>query len=178
MNAQNSKEIIYKMHDIKSCFKNAVKIYPKRKSDDITEKSNVLLFLKNNISNADTAGESDDTKISPKKLMIESRADIPKKKNICIKYKDLVVDSDKSDDSDSHLELALIIKKKRKYTNNPKIKIAKCDNICLHINKIKEEDINNQLNKRISKSCCKVILGSQNKENIFIKRIKRKLFCC
>ena len=177
-NKKNSKEIIYKMHNIKTCFKNAVHIIPKRNSDDITDKNQVLLFLKNNISNVEAIGETEDFKgpyqikknVSNKIISKEKK----EKNNICIKFKDLIVESEKSEDSESHLELALKIKKKRK-TNIPK---SKNNNICLDVHKTKEEEINIKLNKKKYNSMNKVILGCQEEENIIIKTIKKKFFCC
>ncbi len=175
--SKNSRKNIHKMHNIKACFKNVEKIYPKRKSDDISDKANVLLFLKNNISIAETAGESQDIKIIEKKKKIQSNKNIPKeKKNICIKYKDLIVESEESEDSESHMELALRIKKKRK-TNIPK-----CNNnnkIFLDINKAQAEKINIKLNKKKNNSVKNIILSSQKEEeNFFIRKIKKKFLCC
>ena len=101
----NSKEVIYKKHHINSLFDKAIKINPKRKSDDITTKSKLLLINKTN-SNIETAGDSGIKKIHHKSSMA-----IPRQKKICIKFKDLVVDSVKNEDSENHLELALMIKK-------------------------------------------------------------------
>ena len=176
--SKNSRKNIHKMHNIKACFKNVEKIYPKRKSDDISDKANVLLFLKNNISIAETAGESQDIKIIEKKKKIQSNKNIPKeKKNICIKYKDLIVESEESEDRESHMELALRIKKKRK-TNIPK-----CNNnnkIFLHIHKAQAEEINIKLNKKKNNSVNNIILSSQKEEeeNIIIRKIKKKFLCC
>jgi len=172
---ENSRDNIYKFREIQSCFKNAVKIYPKKKSDNIIEKPNLLLLhRKPNLNDDETAGESDDSKANNIKLVIKSNKNIPKQnKNKCILYKDLVVDSEKSEDSDNHLELAIIIKK-RKYTNKSKIKITKCDNI--YLNSVK--GINNISKQKKSLSMNKVILGSQNKENKIIKKLKKKLLCC
>ena len=178
---QNSKEIIYNMKNIKSCFNKATKIFPKRKSDDITGKSNLLLLIKNTTSNVETSSGSENKTTAKKKLFPETDINFPKQKKICIKFADLVAE-EKFDDEDSekHLELALQIKK-RKYTNNSKIKITNCDQIFLDNNKEKEkEDIKNkkQLKKKSSKSMNKIILGNQNEENIIITKIKKKLLCC
>ena len=176
MNPEKStKEVIYKMHKIKSQFNNAVKTSPKRKSDDATYKSNLFLALKNTNSNAETTGESNNKISISKKNFPKSSSNMPKQKHICIKFKDLIVDSDKSDeDSDNHLELALILKKQRKFTNK-KVKITKCNDINLNDNKNIEENKNN-LKK--CKSMGKVILGEEKEENIFIKKIRKTLFCC
>ena len=180
---QNSKEIIYNMKNIKSCFNKATKIFPKRKSDDITGKSNLLLLIKNTTSNVETSSGSENKTTAKKKLFPETDINFPKQKKICIKFADLVAEEKIGDeDSDKHLELALQIKK-RKYTNNSKIKITKCDQIFLDNNKEKEkekEDKKNkkELKKKSSKSMNKVILGNQNEENIIIKKIKKKLLCC
>lgn len=159
---KNSKEVIYKMHNINSLFDKAIKINPKRKSDDITSKSNLLLKNKTN-SHTETVGESE-----LKKYHHKSSLAIPKQKKICIKFKDLVVDSVKNESSDSHLELALMIKKGKLHHNNSKKNISKCDNGSLNIK-------NERLKK--SKSIDKVILGSNEEENITIKKIK-KFLCC
>ena len=118
-----SKEVIYKKHNVNSLFDKAIKINPKRRSDDITSKANLLLLNKTN-SNKETAGDSGINRIHHKSSLA-----IPKQKKICIKFKDLIVDSVK----------------------------------------------NEKLQK--SKSISKVILGSNEKENITIKKIK-KTFCC
>ena len=149
------------MKNIKSCFKKATKIFPKRKSDDITGKSNLLLLMKNTTSNAETSSGSENKTTAKKKIFPETDINCPKPKKICIKFTDLVAEEKSDEDSDKHLELALQIKK-RKYTNNSKIKITKCDQIFLDNNKEKEkEDIKNkkQLKKKSSKSMNKVILG-------------------
>jgi hypothetical protein len=159
---KNSKEVIYKKHNVNSLFDKAIKINPKRKSDDITTKSKLLLMAKTN-SNMETAGDSE-----IKKFYHKSSMAIPKQKKICIKFKDLVIDSVKNEDSNSHLELALMIKKGKIHRNKFKKKYSKCDN---GNPSIKIE----QLQK--SKSISKVILGSNEKENITIKKIK-KIFCC
>ena len=159
---KNSKEVIYKKHNINSLFDKAIKINPKRKSDDITTKSNFLLINKTN-SNIETIGDSGIKKIHHKSSMA-----IPKQKKICIKFKDLVVDSVKKEDSENHLELALMIKKGKIPHNNFKKKHSKCDN--------GSSNIKNE-NFQKSKSISKVILGSNEEENITIKKIKKK-FCC
>ena len=171
----NSRENIYKFHEIQSCFKNAVKVYPKKKLDNIKEKPNLLLLhRKPNLNDDETAGESDDSKKNNIKLVIKSNKNIQKQnKNKYILYKDLVVDSEKSEDSDNHLELAIRIKK-RKYTKSHEIKIEKCDNI--YLNSVKDTNIISKQKK--SHSMNKVILGSQNKENKIIKKLKKKLLCC
>ena len=56
------------MHNIISTSNNEMKFNPKRKSDDIIEKSNLLLLHKKTDSYADTSGESDKKKISKKKI--------------------------------------------------------------------------------------------------------------
>lgn len=174
---QSSKEIIYNIKNIKSCFNKATKIFPKRKSDDITGKSNILLLIKNSTSNAETSSGSENKETTKKKLfpVTQKNINFPKPKKICIKFADLVADIKNDEDSDMHLELALQIKK-RKYTNNSKIKITKCDQIFLDCHKEKE-DIK-QLKKKSSKSMNKIILGNQNEENIIIQKIKKKLLCC
>ena len=187
---KNSKEKIYKVNKIQSIFNNAVKINPKRKSDYITNKSNILFLFKKTDSNAETAGDSSNSKDINKKILPKSSLNIPKKKKICIKFKDLVVESNKSDDSDEHLELALMIKK-RKFTTHKKVKIFECNNIKLDNNKDDKDDKNdksdkdnndkekiNKLKTKMSHSMNKVILGMQKEENKFIKKIKKKLFCC
>ena len=158
-----SKEVIYKKHNVNSLFDKAIKINPKRKSDDITAKSNLLLLNKTNSNNKETVGDSGINKIYHKSSMA-----IPKQKKICIKFKDLIVDSVKNEDSNCHLELALMIKKGKLSHNNSKKKYSKCDNGNFTIK-------NEKLQK--SKSISKVILGSNEKENITIKKIK-KTFCC
>ena len=179
---QNSKEIIYNIKNIKSYFNNATKIFPKRKSDDVTGKPNLLLPIKSTSSNADTSTGSEKKTIAKKKIFPETVMNNPKPKKICIKFVDLVVEEKKDGDSDKHLELALQIKK-RKYSSFSKIKITKCDQIFLDNNKEKgkeKEDIKNkkQLRKKSNKSMNIVILGNQKEENIIIKKIKKKLLCC
>ena len=159
---RNSKEVVYKKPSANSLFDKAIKINPKRKSDDITAKSNLLLMNKTN-SNIETIGESGIKKIHHKSSMA-----IPKQKKICIKFKDFVVDPIKNEDSENHLELALMIKKGKIPHNNSKKKYSKCDNEGF---KIKNENLEK------SKSKSKVILGSNEEENITIKKIKKK-FCC
>ena len=161
-NHTNSKEVIYKKHNINSLFDKAIKINPKRKSDDISAKSKLLLMNKTN-SNTETVGDS-----GIKKIYHKSSMAIPKQKKIYIKFKDLVVDSEKNEDSKNHLELALIIKKGKIHHNNSKKKYTKCNNGSLFIK-------NEKVQK--SKSITKVILGSNDEENITIKKIK-KIFCC
>ena len=176
---KNSKEVIYKMHNIKTCFKNAIHIIPKRNSDDINNKAKVQLFLKNNISNVETIGATEDFKDPFQIKKNESSKIISKEKkenNICIKFKDLIVESEKNEEGESHMELALRIKKKRK-TNIPKCKNNN-NNICLDIHKTKEEEIHFKLNKKKHNSTNKVILGCPEEENIIIKTIKKKFFCC
>ena len=160
------------MYNIESTLYDKVKFNPKRNSDDIIEKSNLLLLHKKTDSYADTSGESDKKKISKKKIH-----KIPKKKRICIKFKDLVVESEKDDDDDNHLELALLIKKRQKNEKKEKIKITKCDEIVI-FNKKEKNEINNKQKNNISKSVHKVILGEQNEENKILKKIRRKLICC
>ena len=92
-----SKEVIYKKHNVNSLFDKAIKINPKRRSDDITSKANLLLLNKTN-SNKETAVDSGINKIHHKSSLA-----IPKQKKICIKFKDLIVDSVKNEDSNSHL---------------------------------------------------------------------------
>ena len=159
---KNSKEVIYKKHNANFIFDKAIKINPKRKSDDITIKSNLLLMNKTN-SNIETIGDS-----GIKKIHHKSSMEIPKQKKICIKFKDLVVDTVKNEDSENHLELALMIKKGKIPHNNSKKKHSKCDN---GISNIKNK------NFQKSKSISKVILGSNDEENVTIKKIKKK-FCC
>ena len=161
-NHTNSKEVIYKKHNKNFLFDNAIKINPKRKSDDIATKSNLRLMNKAN-SNSETVEES-----RIKKSHHKSSKEIPKQTKICIKFKDLVVDSEKNEDSKNHLELALIIKKGKIHHNNSKKKYTKCNNGSLFIK-------NEKVQK--SKSITKVILGSNDEENITIKKIK-KIFCC
>ena len=157
-NHTNSKEVIYKKHNINFLFDKAIKINPKRKSDDVATKSNLRLMNKAN-SNAETVEES-----RIKKSHHKSNKAIPKQKKICIKFKDLVVDSVKSEDSDNHLELALMIKRgKVNHHNNSKKKNSK--NFSSKIEKLQK-----------SKSINPVILGINDKENI-IKKIKKKLCC-
>ena len=160
------------MHNIISTSNNEMKFNPKRKSDNIIEKSNLLLLHKKTNSFADTSGESDNIENSEKNIIHK----IPKKKRICIKFKDLVVESEKDDD-DNHLELALLIKKRQKYKNNEKIQITKCNEIII-FNKKEKKEINNKQKYNIEKSVNKVILGEQNEENIILKKIRRKLICC
>ena len=158
----NSKEVIYKKHNVNFLFDKAIKINPKRKSDDITTKSKLLLINKTN-SNIETVGDS-----RIKKLHHKSSMAIPRQKKICIKFKDLVVDSVKNEDSENHLELALMIKKGKIPHNKSKKKFVKCDNGNFSIK-------NEKIQK--SKSINKVILGNNEEENITIKKIK-KIFCC
>jgi len=160
---KNSKEVIYKKHNINSFFDKAVKINPKRKSDDITAKSKFLLINKTN-SILETVGDS-----GIKKNHHKSSMAIPKQNKICIKYKDLVADSVKNEDSDSHLELALKIKKGKVHHNNSKKRNSQCHNGSLNIK-------NEKILKK-SKSISRVILGNNDEENITIKKIK-KMFCC
>ena len=191
---KSSKEILYNVKNIKSCFNifnNAVKFSPKRKSDDIIEKQNFLSFLKNTNSNKETAVDSTNSKNMNVKQLPKKSAEIPKKKRIYIKFQDLLVESNKSEDSDSHLELALLIKKK-KFPTHKKVRIFECHNINIDNNKDedknknkdkdkdkdKDKEIVNDSKLKKSLSMNKVILGVQNKENKFIKTIKRKLFCC
>ena len=181
---KSSKEIIYNVKNIKSCFNifnNAVKFSPKRKSDDIIEKQNFLSFLKNTNSNKETAVDSTNSKNMNVKQLPKKSAEIPKKKRIYIKFQDLLVESNKSEDSDSHLELALLIKKK-KFPTHKKVRIFECHNINLDNNKDEDKNKDNEIinNSKLKKSQSmnKVILGIQSKENKFIKAIKRKLFCC
>ena len=160
----NSKEVIYKKHNINFLFDKAIKINPKRKSDDIAAKSNLRLMNKAN-SNAETVEGS-----RIKKSHHKSSMAIPKQTKICIKFKDLVANSVKSEDSDNHLELALMIKRgKIKHHNNSKKKNSKYDN----------KNFSSKIEKlQKSKSINKIILGINEKEN-FIKKIKKKLkFCC
>ena len=177
MNPEKStKEVCYKMHKIKSQFNNAVKAFPKRKSDDTTHKSNLFLTLKNTGSNVETAGESNNKNSISKNNFPKPNSNMPKQKHICIKYKDLIVDSDKSDeDSDNHLELALILKKQRKFTTKKKVKITKYD---INLNDNKNKEVENKNNLKKCKSMGKVILGEAKEENIFIKKIRKSLFCC
>ena len=176
---QNSKEIIYKNPNLKSYFNNAINLNPKRNSDDVSAKSKILYILKKNNSNAETAVDSKNLKTPSKNEFQMSSINIPKpKKKICIKYKDLVIGSEKSNDSsDNHIELALIIKKKKRFTNNSNIKNTNCNHIFLDNYKDKKDN-NITKNPKISKSENKIILGAQNKENIFVKKIRKKLFCC
>ena len=164
-NHTNSKEVIYKKHNKNFLFDNAIKINPKRKSDDIATKSNLRLMNKAN-SNSETVEES-----RIKKSHHKSSKEIPKQTKIYIKFKDLVVDSVKSEDSDSHLELALMIKKgKINHHNNSKKKNSKYDN-----KKFSSKNVKLQKSKSISK----VILGINDNKGNFIKKIKKKLkFCC
>ena len=163
-NHTNSKEVIYKKNNINFLFDKAIKINPKRKSDDIATKSNLRLMNKAN-SNAETVEES-----RIKKSQHESSKANTKQQKICIKFKDLVVDSVKSEDSDSHLELALMIKRgKINHHNNSKKKNSKYDN---------KKSSSKNLKLQKSKSINKIILGINEKEN-FIKKIKKKLkLCC
>ena len=163
MDKIKSYEVTYKMYNIKSCFNNAVKINIKRKSDDITAKKNLLLLNKS-ISNEETAGESNIKKTQTKLTK--------KHKKICIKFQDLVVESEKSKDSDNHLELALLIKT-GKYKKKTSANICPNKNISLKIEKKKSTKNKPKLNN----SMCKVELGCNNKENIIIKKFK-KIFCC
>ena len=95
--SNNSKEVIYSPHKIKSYFNGVKKIYPKRKSDEYT--GDKLCLYKSNC-NSETADTN--TKL------------ISKEKKICIKFKDLVAeDKDNSDNDDENFELALLVKKRR-----------------------------------------------------------------
>ena len=173
---KTTKEVIYKMHKIKSCFNNAVKVHPKRKSDDIIKKNNLLFILKNEGSNIETVGDSHNTKSMSKKISPKANSSIPKQKRICIKYEDLVADSDKNDDeNNNNLELALILKKKRKHKNRTNVKRKKLNDVDLNNNKNKEEYQQTLSN---CKSMGKIILGEKTESNTFFKKIKRKLFCC
>ena len=80
-----------------------------------------------------------------------------------------MADSVKKEDSESHLELALMIKKGKIPHNKSKKKFQKCNNGSLIIKKTEKF--------KKSKSINKIILGSNDKENIIIKKIK-KILCC
>ena len=172
----NSKEIIYKNTSMKSYFNNAIKITPKRKSDDNTAKSKLL--IKTNF-NAETSVDSSNFKKPNKNELHMSTLNIPKpKKKICIKYEDLIIDSEKTNNSsnDSNIELALKIKKKRRFANN---KINNCIQIFLYNKKEDKKDNNIQQKPKMSKSVSKVLLGAKiDEENVFIEKIRRKFFCC
>lgn len=174
---QTSKDIIYKIKNIQSCFNNPVKICPnKRKSDNIIEKSKLLSLFKKTNSNIETSGSSN----LKNENKVICKSGIKKQNNINIKFNDLVAESNKSEDSNNHLELALIIKKKRKSTINKKSKLIGCNELNFDINKDKNEnkEENKKQKKTISNSISKVILGAQKEENIFFKNIKKKFFCC
>ena len=159
MNSKNSKEIIYSIHNIKSYLSGVKKIYPKRKSDDVT--STKLCLYKSN-SNEETTDTNNKYSLN-----------IPKEKKICIKFKDLVAEEEDEKD-ENNLELALSLKKRR-YTNNQK-KIYKCNNkINLRNDKDKEET--NEKHLKISKSMGKIIIDD-NEDNSLIKKFKRKILCC
>ena len=164
--SENSKEVTYSIHNIKSFFNGVKKITPKRKSDDITQTDKLCLYKLN--SNAETNDTNNRISLNnPKEL---------KEKKICIKFKDFLAEeeSNKNIDSESNLELALAIKKRR-YTNKLK-KVDKCNNkISLGNDKVKEDNNSNKKTLKISKSMSKVIIGE---ENTFFKKIKRKLLCC
>ena len=181
-----SNEVLYNIKSIKSCFNifnNAVKITPKRKSDDITEKKQLL--LKNTNSNKETAVDSTNSKKNGVKQFPKTSAENSKQKRIYIRCQDLIVESKKSEDSDNHLELALLIKKKQ-FPTHKKVRIFECNNINLDNNKDEDKDKNKDREKEIinnsklkkSQSMNKVILGTQKDENKFFKTIKKKLFCC
>ena len=175
---KSSNEIIYKVKNIKSCFNifnNAVPFSPKRKSDDITEKQKYFSFLNNTNSNKETV-DSTHSKNNNIKQLPKINEENSKKKRISIKFQDLLVESNKSEDSENHLELALLIKK-RKFPTHKKIRIFECHDINIDNNNEDKEIINNSKIKK-NQSMNKVILGNKKNENKFIKKIRRKLFCC
>ena len=63
-----------------------MKVYPKKKLDNIKEKPNLLLLhRKPNLNDDETAGESDDSKKNNIKFVIKSNKNIQKQnKNKCI----------------------------------------------------------------------------------------------
>ena len=159
--SNNSKEVIYSLHNIKSYLNGVKKIYPKRKSDEYTP-NKLCLYKSNSNSNTETADTNN-------KL-------ISNDKKICIKFKDLVAEEkDNNDkDDDNNFELALLLKRRR-YTKNQK-RIYKCNNkINLGNEKEKEELSKKQM--KISKSMGKFIIDNSNDNNIFHK-IKKKILCC
>ena len=156
--SNNSKEVIYSPHKIKSYFNGVKKIYPKRKSDEYT--GDKLCLYKSNC-NSETADTN--TKL------------ISKEKKICIKFKDLVAEGkDNSDNDDENFELALLVKKRR-YTKKQK-KIYKCNNKINLANDKEKEEINKKQMK-ISKSMGKFIIDNSN-DNTISQKIKKKLLCC
>ena len=162
--SKNSKETIYSIHKIQSFFNTEKKIYPKRKSDDITQNDKFCLFKVN--SNAETTDTNNRFSLNNQK-----------EKKICIKFKDLVAEEESNNNisDDNNLELALIIKKRRN-TNKLK-KVDKCNNkISLENDKAKEDLNNKQL--KLCKSMGKVIIGTKDEQNTFINKIKRKILCC
>ena len=109
----NSKEIVYSIHNIKSYLSGVKKVFLKRKSDDGTSTTGKLCLCESN-SNSETNDTTNKCSLN-----------IPKEKKLCIKFKDLVAEEDDNTD-DVNLELALSIKKRR-YTNKLK-KVEKCNN--------------------------------------------------
>ena len=158
--SNNSKEVIYSLHNIKSYLNGVKKIYPKRKSDEYTP-NKLCLYKSNSNSNTETADTNNKLNSNDKK--------------ICIKFKDLVAeDKDNSDNDDENFELALLVKKRR-YTKKQK-KIYKCNNKINLANDKEKEEINKKQMK-ISKSMGKFIIDNSN-DNTISQKIKKKLLCC
>ena len=157
-NSKNSKEVIYSVHNIKSYLTGVKKIYPKRKSDDVTD-SKLCLYKSN--SNSDT-NDTNNNKYTPNPQ--------PEKK-ICIKFKDLVADKEEKND-EINMELALSLKKRR-YTKEQK-KMYKCNNK-INLGNDKEETNGKKLKK--NKSVGKLIIEDKD-DNSMLKKLKKKILCC
>ena len=159
--SNNSKEVIYSLHNIKSYLNGVKKIYPKRKSDEYTP-NKLCLYKSNSNSNTETADTNNKLNSNEKK--------------ICIKFKDLVAEEkDNNDkDDDNNFELALLVKRRR-YTKNPK-KIYKYNNK-INLGNEKEKEEINKKQMKISKSMGKFIIDNSNDNTIFHK-IKKKILCC
>ena len=100
--SNNSKEVIYSLHNIKSYLNGVKKIYPKRKSDEYTP-NKLCLYKSNSNSNTETADTNNKLNSNEKK--------------ICIKFKDFVAEEKDNINDKDNLELALAIKKRR-FTNS------------------------------------------------------------
>ena len=159
--SNNTKEVIYSLHNIKSYLNGVKKIYPKRKSDEYTP-NKLCLYKSNSNSNTETADTNNKLNSNDKK--------------ICIKFKDLVAEEkDNNDkDDDNNFELALLVKKRR-YTKKQK-RIYKCNNKINLANDKEKEEINKKQMK-ISKSMGKFIIDNSN-DNTISQKIKKKLLCC
>lgn len=155
----NTKEIVYSIHNIKSYLSGVKKVFLKRKSDDGTSATGKLCLYKSN-SNSETNDTTNKCSLN-----------IPKEKKLFIKFKDLVAEEDDNMDG-VNLELALSIKKRR-YTNKLK-RVEKCNN---KINLDNDKDKEDKKIIKISKSMGKIIIGNKEDNNL-IKTIKKKILCC